>query len=312
MSEYILNLLPLKEGEEALFEQAAAGATHVWAERKSVTDEQYRQATAILGWPVEEDLKRCPDLKWVHCMWAGADMYLKPGVLPDGVMLTKSSGSNSQSVAEHMLASLLALCRKLPQCRDAQRQHVWCKIPKARTLSGATVLVVGAGHIGSVFAALCRGLGAHTVGLKRTVTGPVDGFDEVYPVERLDEWLPRADVAALCLPHDESTVGLMDRKRLEAMKDDAMLVNAGRGSVLDQEGLVELLRAGKFWGVALDVTDPEPLPEDHPLWDAPNLLLTPHVAGGLRLDITRDLCIQMALENLEHYMKGEPLDQRIR
>lgn len=312
MSEYILNLMPLKEGEAAWFEQAAPGAVHVCANRKQVTDQQYEQATAILGWPVEEDLKRCPNLKWVHCMWAGVDMYLAPGILPDGVMLTGSAGSNSQSVAEHMLASLLALCRKLPQCRDAQQAHVWCKIPKCRTLSGATVLVVGAGHVGSAFAALCRGMNARTIGLKRTVNGPVEGFDQVYPMERLDDLIPQADVVALCLPHAPETVQLMNRERLAAMKEDAMLLSAGRGSVLDQDALLELLQEGKFWGVALDVTEPEPLPADHPLWDAPNLLLTPHVAGGLRLDITRDNCIRMALDNLERYMKGEPLIQQVR
>ena len=256
MSEYILNLLPLKEGEEALFRQVAPGAVHVWAERKQVTDEQYRQATVILGWPIEAGLKRCPNLKWVHSMWAGVDSYLAPGVLPEGVMLTKSSGSNSQSVAEHMLACLLALCRKLPQCQDAQRRHIWCKIPRAKTISGMMVLVVGAGNIGSAFAARCRMLGSHTIGLKRTIQGPVDGFDEVCGMERLDELLPQADVVALCLPHAAETVQLMNRERLAAMKDEAMLVSAGRGSVLDQDALVELLHAGKFWGVSLDVTYP--------------------------------------------------------
>lgn len=312
MSEYILNLLPLKEGEGALFEQAAAGATHVWAERKSVTDEQYRQATAILGWPVEEDLKRCPNLKWVHSMWAGADMYLKPGVLPDGVMLTKSSGSNSQSVAEHMLACLLGLCRRLPQCRDYQLRREWGRVDKVKTVSGATVLVAGAGNIGSAFASRCRALGAHTVGLKRTVNGPVEGFDEVFPMERLDELLPRADVAALCLPHSPETVRLMNGARLRSMKQDAILLSAGRGSVLDQEALVQLLREGRFWGAALDVTDPEPLPAGHPLWGFPNVIITPHVAGGLRLDITRDNCVEMAAENLRRYVEGRPLHNRIR
>lgn len=312
MAEYILNLLPLKDGERELFEAVAPEAVHVFTDRGHVTEEQLANATVIFGWPRAESLKNCTGLKWVQTMWAGADEYLAPGVLPKGVKLTTSSGSNSQSVAEHMLACLLALCRKLPQCRDAQLQRVWGRVDRAKSISGATVLVLGAGNIGSAFASRCKALGAHTVGLKRRVTGAVDGFDEVYSVEKLDELLPVADVVALCMPHTADTVGLMNEVRMRSMKRDAILLNAGRGSALDQTALVQLLRENHFWGVALDVTDPEPLPGDHPLWAAPNLLITPHVAGGLRLDITRDNCVKLAVENLERYVKGEPLNNLIK
>lgn len=147
---------------------------------------------------------------------------------------------------------------------------------------------------------------------KRTVTGPVEGFDQVYPMEKLDELLPQADVVALVVPHSPATVRLMDETRIGRMKDDAILISSGRGSVLDQDALVRAMGNGKLWGAALDVTDPEPLPEDSPLWDIPNLLLTPHVAGGIRLEITRRTCIQMAQENLRRYLAGEPLNNRVR
>lgn len=145
------------------------------------------------------------------------------------------------------------------------------------------------------------------MGLKRTVRGAVPGFEQVDAMEELDRWLPRADVVAMCLPHTPETVGLMNESRLRMMKEDAILVNAGRGSALDQEALARVMGEGKLWGAALDVTDPEPLPQDSPLWDIPNLLITPHVAGGMRLEITRKACIQMAQDNLRRYLAGEPL-----
>lgn len=310
MSEYILNMLPLKEGEREEFEAIAPDAAHVYARSSTVTPEQLAAATVIFGWPRPEVMKQAICLKWFQTMWAGTDEYT--GMLPEGVLFTSSSGSNSRSVAEHMLASLLALCRKLPVYRDSQRARRWKDEGPMKTILGGTVLVVGAGNVGSAFAKLCRGLGARTVGLKRRVTGPVKGFDEVGTIDDLDGLIPKADVVALTLPNSPQTVGLMNAARIALMKNDAILINAGRGSVLDQDALARAMTGGKLWGAALDVTDPEPLPEDSPLWDIPNLLITPHVAGGMRLEITRRRCVEMAQENLRRYLAGEKLTNLVR
>ena len=312
MAEHILNLLPLKEGEREQFEALAPDAVHTYARRSTVTPQQLAQATIIMGWPKPRDLCHARNLRWLQTMWAGTDEYEPEGILPPGVILSSSSGSNSLSVAEHMLAGVMALCRRLPTYRDSQKQHRWTDEGRMKTIFGGTVLVVGAGHIGSAFAGMCRALGAHTVGLKRTVHGPVEGFDQVLPLEKLDELLPQADVVALCLPHNAQSAGLMDGRRIALMRDEAILVNAGRGSVLDQDALVRAMTQGKLWGAALDVTVPEPLPADSPLWDIPNLMLTPHVAGGMRLEITRKRCIEIALDNLRRYLAGEPLVNRVR
>ena len=312
MSDYILNLLPLNDQERNAFEEAAPDAVHVYAGRRTVTSEQLEQATVILGWPRPQDLRQCKNLKWFQSMFAGVDGYDTPGILPEGAMLTSSSGSNSLAVSEHILACLLALCRKLPQCRDNQQKHVWLDLGKMKTITGSTVLVVGAGNIGAAVAQRCQALGAFTIGLKRTVNGSIPGFDKVYSSNKLDELLPQADFVILTLPHSDSTKCLMDAKRLSSMKQDAVLISAGRGSVLDQDALVEVLKARKLWGAALDVTQPEPLPADHPLWDAPNLLITPHLAGGIRLEITRSTCVNMALENLKRYLVGEPLHNLVK
>ncbi|MCI8436990.1 D-2-hydroxyacid dehydrogenase [Oscillospiraceae bacterium 44-5] len=310
MSETILNLLPLHEGEREEFEAIAPDAAHVYARSSTVTPEQLAAATVIFGWPRAESMKQAVSLKWFQTMWAGTEEYA--GFLPEGILFTSSSGSNSRSVAEHMLTGLMAVCRRLPAYLDSQRAHVWKDEGPMKTVLGGTVLVLGAGNVGSTFAGLCQGLGAKTIGLKRTVTGPVAGFDEVRPMDELDALLPQADVVALTLPHSPQTAGLMNTDRIARMKDDAILISAGRGSVLDQDALVRAMTAGKLWGAALDVTDPEPLPDNSPLWDVPNLLLTPHVAGGLRLEITRRKCVEMAQENLRRYLAGEPLKNLVK
>ena len=305
MSECILNLLPLHDGEREEFEAIAPEAVHIYARSSTVTQEQMAAATVIFGWPRPERMREALRLKWFQTMWAGSDEYA--GMLPEGVRFTSSSGSNSRSVAEHMLTGLLAVCRSLPAYAASQRAHIWKDEGPMKTVLGGTVLVVGAGHVGSSFAKLCQALGARTVGLKRSVAGPVEGFDEVHTMDALDSLLPQADVVALVLPHSAQTAGLMNADRIAWMKDDAILLSAGRGSVLDQDALVQAMKTGKLWGAALDVTDPEPLPKDSPLWDVPNLLLTPHVAGGMRLEITRRRCVEMAQENLQRYLAGEKL-----
>ena len=305
MSEYIVNLLPLHGGEAEEFQAIAPDAVHVYARSGTVTPEQIAAATVVFGWPRPEMMKGAASLKWFQTMWAGTEEY--SGFLPQGALFTSSSGSNSRSVAEHMLTGLLAVCRRLPAYLDSQRSHVWKDEGPMKTILGGTVLVAGAGHVGSDFAKLCQGLGAKTIGLKRTVSGPVEGFDQVQAMDQLDALLPQADVVALALPHSPQTAGLMDARRIALMKDDAVLISAGRGSVLDQEALAEAMRGGKLWGAALDVATPEPLPSDSPLWDVPNLLLTPHVAGGMRLEITRRRCVEMAQENLRRYLAGEAL-----
>lgn len=305
MAEYILNLLPLKDGEREEFESIAPDAIHGYAGRRTLTPEQLARATVILGWPRPKDLSAARSLKWFQTMWAGTEEY--DGAVPEGALFTSSAGSNSRSVAEHMFSSMLALCRRLPAYRDCQRARQWRDLGEMKTILGGTVLVLGAGHVGSGFARMCQDFGARTVGLKRRVDGPIPGFDQVRPMGELDALLPTADVVAMALPHSPATVGIMDGRRLRLMKEDAILINAGRGSAVDQDALVKVMGEGRLWGAALDVTTPEPLPQDSPLWDIPNLLLTPHVAGGVRLEITRRKCVQMAQDNLRRYLAGEKL-----
>ena len=317
--ETIPPLLPLPADGQDAFRAAAPEARHIFLptdDRGGLRDlapELFQQTTILFGFVPPDRLRRFSHLKWVQSWNAGVDSYLAPGVLPEGAMLTSAAGAYGPAVSEHMLAMLLALYKRLPTYRDQQSSHIWADRGPVSTLHGKTVLIGGAGDIGRHFALLARALGASRIlGLCRSARD-VQGFDQVYALDALDMLLPKADVVALALPHAPETVRLLDRRRLMRMKPRAVLLNAGRGSAVDCAALAELLSAGHLLGAGLDVTDPEPLPPDHPLWDAPNVLITPHTAGGYNhMQLTLDRIRALFLDNLKRYVAGEPLRNRMR
>ena len=309
--DLILNLLTLKEEQRKAFLRAAEGYEQIFApggvleDGRPVPRPLYRRASVILGNPTVEELAACENLRLLQTRSAGTDRYQKPGVLPEGAVLLSASGAYGHSVSEHMFAMLLSLMKRLPAYRDQQRSGIWNDLGPVKTLAGALVLCVGTGDLGSSFARLCKALGARTAGVRRDARKPARGIDRMYPVDQLDGLLPRADVVALMLPHSAETVHLMDRRRLLLMKQDAILLNGGRGTAVDCAALAEVLEEGRLWGACLDVTDPEPLPADHPLWGQERAVLTPHTAGGDHLAGTADRIAAIALEHLTSFLKGE-------
>ena len=215
-------------------------------------------------------------------------------------------------MSEHLFALLLALMKRLPSYRDQQNRALWRDLGPVKTLLGAQVLVVGTGDLGSSFARLCQTLGARTSGVRRDPAKPAAGIECMYGFEALDTLLPAADVVALTLPQTPGTVRLFDKARLLRMKGDAILLNGGRGSCVDGQALAEVLADDRLWGAGLDVTDPEPLPPEHPLWRQPKALITPHTAGGNHLADTERRIARIALDNLRRYLAGEALRNRVR
>ena len=252
--------------------------------------------------------KRLPGLRVVQSIAAGVDSLLP--LVPEGVVVCGASGAYDIAVAEWVVATLLALRWRLPGFQELQLRGEWdsnagnwfttgpSSVGEIDDLDGVTVLILGHGSIGRALAARLEPFGAHVIGVAR------HGRTDAEPPEALPRLLPEADVVVVLVPLSAQTRRMVDAQFLAQMKDGALLINAARGAIVDTSALIEALSAGRI-RAALDVTDPEPLPPDHPLWHAPNVLITPHVAGAVVCSRVR--AYRLAGEQLRRYAAGEPL-----
>jgi len=272
--------------------------------------EELSRAEAILGQPTPEQIRNAPNLRLVQCTSAGVDPYMKePDLFRNGVTLTNLSGAFGTSISECVLAMVLSLYKHLPLFRDHQNEKVWTDEGRQESPVGKELLILGAGDIGTAVARLFRVFGCRITGMRRTVRELPQEYDEMITPEGLDGALGKADIVVCALPDTEQTRGLLDARRLGLLKAKAVIVNVGRGSLIDQEALLSVLREGRILGAALDVTVPEPLPPEDPLWSCPNLLLTPHITGGSfgHLDATENILYDICRKNLMRLIAGEPL-----
>lgn len=279
--------------------------------RQPITQEDVDWAQVILGNVPAGMLKGSPELLWMQTNSAGVEAYIKPGVLAPNTLLTNATGAYGLAISEHMLGMLLMIFKKLELYRDAQKQGAWKSLGQVRSVYGATVLVLGMGDIGGEFAMRCKALGAKVIGVRRSQRPKPDYADEVHLLEDLDALLPQADVVAVSLPGTQATRGLLNRERIGRMKEGAVVLNVGRGSIVDTEALCDALESGHLGGAGLDVTDPEPLPPEHRLWQIPTAVVTPHISGFYHLRETHERIVKIFAENLEHFRKGEPLRNQV-
>lgn len=304
---HILVTMPFPPEYRARLTALVPEAEIGYVEENDVTDGQIARAEIIIGNLPPQRLKGAANLKWLQLNSAGSDAYCVPGVLPAGTLLTNATGAYGLAISEYLLGVVLELNYNLHKYRDNQRRSLWRDEGPVRSLAGSTVLAVGLGDIGGAFAAKMKAMGSHVIGIRRTPSAKPDYVDELYLTDELDALLPRADVVALSLPNSPDTEGLMDGVRLLRMKKDAILVNVGRGQAVRTPDLCRVLASGHLRGCALDVTDPEPLPQEHPLWQFENVVITPHISGGYHIEETLRTIAEMALYNLEAYRKGRPL-----
>jgi phosphoglycerate dehydrogenase-like enzyme len=240
-------------------------------------------------------LEALPELRLVQLMSAGAEKFV--GRMPEGVWLCNARGAHTPSTAEWAVAAMLAAQRGIPHFAREQDAGRWS--PRTdHSMVSARVLMVGAGDIGRAIGRMLAGFDVELTWVARTARDGVHGFAE------LPQLLPHADVVVLIVPVTPQTTGMVDASFLAALRDDALLVNAARGVVVDTDALLAELRSGRL-RAALDVTDPEPLPACHPLWSAPNLLLTPHVAGAV--PGTEARAAAAVTDQLERVLAGEEL-----
>ena len=312
--------IPTGERHRNLLQQAAPGwefrfrgtDTLVCAPQEAlpgqpVTQEDVDWAQVILGNMPAAMLHGSPALEWLQTNSAGVEAYIQPGVLAGDTLLTNATGAYGLAIAEHMLGMLLELFKKLELYRDAQKSGAWQSQGAVKAVYGSTVLVLGMGDIGGEFAARCKALGAKVIGVRRSPRPCPEYADEVHLLEDLDSLLPQAAVVAVTLPGTDATRGLMSRERLAKMKEGAVLLNVGRGFIVDTEALCDALERGHLSGAGVDVTDPEPLPPTHRLWNIPTAVVTPHISGFYHLRETHERIVGIFLENLRHFQAGEPL-----
>lgn len=301
----ILVALPVEQRHKAKLEAAAPGCRFLYVPAKDATAAQAAEAEVIIGNIPASLIAGAEKLRLFQLNSAGADMYLRPGVLREDVVLCNATGAYSKAVAEHALAMTLALQKKLPLYRDAQREHVWRDCGTVTSMADATVLVVGLGDIGLHYARMAKALGAYVIGLKRRPGEKPEEVDELYTTDALDAQLPRADVIFSVLPGTPATTHLYTDERFALMKPGALFINCGRGSAVALEVLQRALETGAIAAAAVDVTETEPLPSGSPLWTLPNLFLTPHIAGDFHLPETFERIVDIAAKNLALYLAGE-------
>lgn len=303
----ILVLPPFNEAQRAVIEAAATGASFTYASSAEVTDEAIATADVIVGNLPPARLALARNLRFLQLNSAGHDAYAAPGIMPAGAALANAVGAYGQAVSEHVYTMVLMLMKHLDGYRDDQRARRWTDRGPVTTMAGAQVLVLGAGDIGQHFAQLAHAHGAHVQGVRRHLGAVPGGFESIHAMDELPKLLPKADVIAAFLPSSPATRGLVDAEFLARCKPSAYFANGGRGDLVVQADLIDALERGVIAGAALDVTTPEPLPADDPLWSAPNLLITPHVAGQFHLYTVLDNVARIAAENLRRLQAGEPL-----
>ena len=242
-------------------------------------------------------------LLWIQTSYAGVEGLLTPEGIAHPALLTNAR-IHGETISEHLFGMLLSLFRQLTCAYRQQLEQRWSRIGGIDILAGKTLGIVGTGAIGRRAAEIGKAFAMRVLGL-RVHDLPLAPFDAIYTTERLHEFLPQCDVVMLTLPLTARTRRIIGAAELAVMKPGAVLLNIGRGQLIDTDTLVDALAAGRLGGAALDVTNPEPLPAEHPLWTLPNVLITPHIAGsypGYDIDAA-----ELFLANLRRFLAGEEL-----
>jgi phosphoglycerate dehydrogenase-like enzyme len=266
------------------------------------------EAEILVGRLNADILEKAANLKWFHTVSSGIDHFIgQVERLRGDLVVTNGAGAYGVPIAERLLALMLALSNRIHLCVRNMREHKWGGVPASVELAGSTVGIAGFGDIGVRLAELLVPFRCEVLAFKRApCEKPANVAEMLYGGEGLDELLRRSDHVCLCLPGTPQTRGLVDRRRLGLMKRTACIYNIGRGYTLDTDALVDALLSGAIAGAGLDVTDPEPLPPGHRLWDVPNAVITPHTAGLTQPNWGKRV-MEVFERNLEAYAAGLPL-----
>jgi D-2-hydroxyacid dehydrogenase (NADP+) len=258
-------------------------------------------------------VRKAPALQWLHVFNAGVDHPIYTEMLERGVRLTTSAGSTAVPIAQTAITGLLMLARNFPRWLSAQRERRWDPMRPPdfpRDLVGQTAIVLGLGSIGSEIARLARALGLKVIGIRRSPQQPGDPVDELHTVDKLPQLMPHCDWLIITCPLTTETRGLIDAAMLARLPRGARIINVARGEIIDETAMIAALREQRLGGAYLDVFEKEPLPAESPLWDLPNVLVTPHNSAAAAGNDER--VYQMFLGNLGCWHQGKPLHNIVR
>ncbi len=275
-------------------------------------NQEIADADIAIAWSLRgEQIKLATRLKWIHSTATAVHALMSPELKSSDIIVTNARDVHGPVVAEHALALTFALAKRLSQAVKYQQQRhwaqaeLWDQMPRPRELSGATMTILGLGGIGRPLAKMAKGVGMRVVGVREHDERKCEDVDTVYGWDRLERALREADFVVLALPVTPKTHHLMNAARLAYLRPDAYLVNVGRGVLIDEEALVQALRAHSFAGAALDVTVEEPLSPQSPLWEMENVLITPHIAS--LTDKMWERHYTAFSENLARFLAGQGL-----
>ena len=321
MSDLIImamDSLPFDAVQWQRLETAAAPSRLVRVKPDDPDDVERALATAevaFLAGDLDERHLQAPKLRWIHCDHAGLTKSARPQVFARGLIVTGSAGRSAPALAEHAMMFILALNANLLGFATAQKRHQWRAVPgigELRALSGRTLGIIGMGHTGVELASRAKAFGVRVLGYRRRDLPPPAGVDRMFSADRgecIDPILEEADVIVLAINLSDATHHLIGAAEIARMKRGVIIVNMARGGVMDEAALIVGLRSGHVGGAGLDVFETEPLPGDSPLWDAPNVLITPHFTPPVPDRSNRSLDI--ILENLDRYRQGAPMLNRL-
>lgn len=295
-----------KIAHEEILRRAAGKNIEVVIATPEEAHDHFTDAEIVAAFPMRvPDIALLPRAKWLHSFSAGVDKILSPQVAVSDIHLTNSSGIHATPIAEHIIATLLIFVRQFHKTFRQQEQHVWQKRKSITELREQTILVVGLGEIGTEAARLAKAFGAVVWAVSRSGKNKPIFVDRLETSDKLDELLQSADFVVITLPHTQETHHLFGRAKLQKMKSLAVIINIGRGGIIQENDLIEALKEGKIAGAALDVFETEPLGRESPLWDMENVIITPHHSGLSRKYMDR--ATELLCKNLRAYLKGEPL-----
>jgi phosphoglycerate dehydrogenase-like enzyme len=275
-------------------------------------DAEIPAAEILIAWSIRpEQIKAAKKLRWIHSPAAAVHTLIFPELVASDIVITNARDVHGPVVAEHVIALIFALAKKIPDAVRLQQKHewgqqrMWDELPRVREVAGATLGLVGLGSIGRPVVNSAKALGMRVIAAREHPEKGTEGADAVFSPAQINEVFRQADYVVLAAPVTDNTRAIANAERLALMKPDACLINVGRGPLVDEAALAAALREKKIGGAALDVFPKEPLASDSPLWDLPNLLITPHTAA--LTDKLWERHYALFSENLRRYITGQPL-----